>query len=333
LDTSLFQTNKYRDQYIDALKGIAILLVVVGHAIQENISDFDNNIIFRIIYSFHMPLFMFISGYVIYGHVGSPLPIWLIDKFKRLVVPFLSWAIIVKFVVYNSDSFIQYFFELYKHPDVGLWFLWVLFLNYCLLGTTLLFGKNLKEVKLLLTIITLNLISISVLGFPMVRWLFPFFATGYILNEYRNKFPQSMRTLSILFSGAFPFLVCFWHRTKELSFNHGISKIFTIYDIVPHLSLIDISYRYIVAFAGISLVVQIIKKLKKYNYLLLSWLGTCTLDIYVSHQLFLWGIGEGIFRIISTIVISLLLSLALSFCLRQSKILSMLLLGRKYSSS
>lgn len=45
---------------IDVLKGFAILLVVLGHAIYETYSE--NNIVFRMIYSFHMPLFMFLSG-------------------------------------------------------------------------------------------------------------------------------------------------------------------------------------------------------------------------------------------------------------------------------
>ncbi|ROT03695.1 hypothetical protein ED388_12660 [Muribaculaceae bacterium Isolate-007 (NCI)] len=47
--------------YIDCLKGFAIFLVVLGHVVQNyNLMD---SWIFRIIYSFHMPLFMFMSGY------------------------------------------------------------------------------------------------------------------------------------------------------------------------------------------------------------------------------------------------------------------------------
>lgn len=53
-----------RSTSVDLLKGYAIILVVLGHALQYNINNFDNNIVFRIIYSFHMPLFMFASGYV-----------------------------------------------------------------------------------------------------------------------------------------------------------------------------------------------------------------------------------------------------------------------------
>lgn len=47
-----------RLDYIDRLKGIAIYLVVVGHLIQFNVVNFEHNVLFCFIYSFHMPLFM-----------------------------------------------------------------------------------------------------------------------------------------------------------------------------------------------------------------------------------------------------------------------------------
>lgn len=48
---------KGRDETIDVLKGIAILLVVLGHiAAAPKLTS--------VIYSFHMPLFIFISGYL-----------------------------------------------------------------------------------------------------------------------------------------------------------------------------------------------------------------------------------------------------------------------------
>ncbi len=51
-----------RVEYIDSLRGFAILLVVMGHLIQTNYRDGFVHPIFNIIFSFHMPLFFFISG-------------------------------------------------------------------------------------------------------------------------------------------------------------------------------------------------------------------------------------------------------------------------------
>lgn len=58
-----------RISYIDALRGFAIILVVIGHLVQNNYSDAYHNSIFNVIYSIHMPLFFFISGCVAKRHI------------------------------------------------------------------------------------------------------------------------------------------------------------------------------------------------------------------------------------------------------------------------
>ena len=58
-----------RISYIDALRGFAIILVVIGHLVQNNYSDAYHNSIFNVIYSIHMPLFFFISGCVTKRHI------------------------------------------------------------------------------------------------------------------------------------------------------------------------------------------------------------------------------------------------------------------------
>lgn len=57
-----------RDKTYDFYRGILIFLVTIGHCIQcyyiEMGGNFYNNILFKIIYSFHMPAFMFLSGWL-----------------------------------------------------------------------------------------------------------------------------------------------------------------------------------------------------------------------------------------------------------------------------
>ncbi|MFK2101644.1 acyltransferase family protein [Bacteroides fragilis] len=45
-----------RIEYVDYMRGIAIILVVIGHLIQFNGFP-TSNPVFEFIYSFHMPLF------------------------------------------------------------------------------------------------------------------------------------------------------------------------------------------------------------------------------------------------------------------------------------
>ena len=55
--------------YINFLRGLAIFLMLWGHSIQfasVGQIDYFENVVFKVIYSFHMPLFMMISGYLFY---------------------------------------------------------------------------------------------------------------------------------------------------------------------------------------------------------------------------------------------------------------------------
>ena len=68
---------KQRNLLIDVLKGFTIILVVMGHASQWFSGDDRSNPFYVTIYAFHMPLFMFLSGYVCYNNRGE------INLFKR----------------------------------------------------------------------------------------------------------------------------------------------------------------------------------------------------------------------------------------------------------
>ena len=59
-----------RNNFIDIIKGVAIFLMLWGHVIQYCVAktniDFYENWVFKFIYSFHMPLFMLVSGYLFF---------------------------------------------------------------------------------------------------------------------------------------------------------------------------------------------------------------------------------------------------------------------------
>lgn len=114
-------TSNPRLYYIDNLKGLLILLVILGHCVQFTVADFDHHPIFRFIYSFHMPLFMAVSGYVSY----KPVLKWesVGKRFWQLIIPFFAWLILASIRVGD----INHFYKGLLGPDTGLWFLWVLF--------------------------------------------------------------------------------------------------------------------------------------------------------------------------------------------------------------
>lgn len=70
-------------KWVDIAKGIGIILVFLGHF---NIPD----TLRAEIYTFHMPLFFFLSGVVFNGH--KPINRFLGDEAKRMIVPYYCWA-------------------------------------------------------------------------------------------------------------------------------------------------------------------------------------------------------------------------------------------------
>lgn len=95
--------SKKRDISIDIAKGIAILLVIVGHSQGPAILN-------SFIYSFHMPLFFIVSGYF-YRSKGVSES--LKNDLKRLVVPYLFaslcicvWMLVLSFK-WSDNSYIK----------------------------------------------------------------------------------------------------------------------------------------------------------------------------------------------------------------------------------
>lgn len=89
-----------RNRLIDIVKGLGILLVVVGHFNPAG-APVWYEVLRQWIYSFHMPLFLFVSGYL-YMTVShrpdvsdcSSLTIYLKRKASRLMLPYLVFSIL-----------------------------------------------------------------------------------------------------------------------------------------------------------------------------------------------------------------------------------------------
>lgn len=80
--------------FLDLLKFFCIYLVVLGHCIQAVYGDeYFNNFIFKFIYTFHMPLFAFISGFLSVRSVNMNFYPFLKKRTRQIIFPFISWSI------------------------------------------------------------------------------------------------------------------------------------------------------------------------------------------------------------------------------------------------
>ncbi len=157
---------------LDIAKAICIILVVMGHYVPDN-SPAWYVLVHDVIYTFHMPLFMFVSGYV---YIATKKRItygdFLLKKVRRLMVPYLTTSvmvIVIKLLTQGSMSVdnpvtIFSFVEMFYMPVAGyfLWFIWALWWMFVLVP---LFRGKQKHVELFVLGIVLHFIPF---GLPRV---------------------------------------------------------------------------------------------------------------------------------------------------------------------
>lgn len=129
---SIPKTSYKRLEYVDVMRGIAISLVVVGHLLQFNGLATDNSV-FEFIYSFHMPLFFAISGYITQKVTCidsiDRLIIYYKKKILSIALPFFVWTIFVNNYVLREEWIVlDWQRVIHSLMNPGLWFLKTLFM-------------------------------------------------------------------------------------------------------------------------------------------------------------------------------------------------------------
>lgn len=134
---------------LDRAKGVAILLVVIGHIVAAEPprgAEWYDTLRYAI-YRFHMPFFLYLSGYVmaLSGAIrttDAQLPRYAWRRAQRLLVPFLLLGVVVlvgklvaqRFVHVDNqpgglfDGLRDLVLTTEDSPATFIWFLWVLFL-------------------------------------------------------------------------------------------------------------------------------------------------------------------------------------------------------------
>lgn len=128
-----------RIRFIDTLRGFAIFLVTLGHVLEN--TGYHKNSLYQLIYSFHMPLFICISGFVIAYSFNNKLAKtntitikdtlnYILSKFKAIMLPYYAWSLIaIPFFFYTYNGTLDYnkVLEAVFVNNTSFWFLPLLF--------------------------------------------------------------------------------------------------------------------------------------------------------------------------------------------------------------
>ena len=180
---NFFTIVKNRVLYIDLLKAFAIYLVIWGHAILHFQPNYDKSICFNIINSFHMPLFMMLSGYFATSSMALSGKEIASKKIRQLLLPCFSWGILCWFFI--SSGLIEGRFSL----EIGelftgwlglidnFWFLKSCFICYMLAWICK------KAVKFQYIAVACTWLICSIQGHFQLSMMFPSFVFGMMLRE------------------------------------------------------------------------------------------------------------------------------------------------------
>lgn len=124
-------TDRY--DYLDLMKGFAILLVIMGHNFAANTVEGAAHPAATIITSFHMAFFFFISGYVnakTKQLERKGIRTYLLRKLETIMLPFFVWTLIVYLMSTHNFGLTDMLASLNFYPNCGYWFLPILFVFF-----------------------------------------------------------------------------------------------------------------------------------------------------------------------------------------------------------
>jgi surface polysaccharide O-acyltransferase-like enzyme len=183
-----------RDLRIDALKCLAILLVIATHVLGLR-SEFQHVApgLVTVMVAFNMPMFALLSGWVLAGREGSQAGRFLWRKVLTLYVPYLAWiAIEAPLRQIPLTGIPARLFQALLDPYAGMqmWFLAVLFWMFVIFTLARLVSRSdawTGAVALAVGAVALvPRITLSVSGLDKIAWLYPFFILGYVLARNRG---------------------------------------------------------------------------------------------------------------------------------------------------
>lgn len=294
--------------WLDAVKGVGIISVVMGHVLG-----------LRYVYAFHMPLFFLISGYTF--HLREDGFQYMKKLFFRLMVPYISFLVIINLTTYMLYDMRLGFSSLIwgggrlKGIFAVYWFVTVLY------GALLMFNLMIKQ-KLI-----------------RLRWcLLCLLAIAYLLEFFKLEMPWCIQVIPMAMV-FMTFGYIYKIKQKSLPNNYIIIIPIMIAIVLPFFSqelIIDMKYTNY----GIPIFSLITSTLIVYGLVLVSmkyeksfhplaFIGKASILIMYLHM-FIYYILQHIGCSISTCLIflcSILVPTGLYYWVRKNKIISFVLIG------
>lgn len=257
---------KRRIAFWDNLKGILILLVVLGHLL-EKLPGGRDSAVYKMIYLFHMPLFVFCSGFLASFSPGKII--------RRLLLPYL---------IFQAVGCIGNGQPLQLHTPVWiLWYLPALAAWQCTIPLLDRIPQRLRPAAIPACILCACIAGfVPQIGYPAalsrIIVFYPYFAAGYLFKPQLRKFaeraPAKLRPAAIaillacacVFIAAAPYIRPEWLYEADSYRAAGSSWAFR-------------ALHYLLApLPALSVMLLTPRRISRIG----AW-GRCTLPVYLTH--------------------------------------------------
>ncbi len=334
-----------RIKYIDALRGLAIFMVVLVHieGFSLHCEVFHISILRRVCESIMLPLFFFISGFCFKVRTISNL----VESGLRLVIPAIILGLVHAFLL-NKDI-LSFCFNIYKY---GYWFTITLFEMFvAIYFINKLYRKQNSFVWILILVsCVLYLIKIPFNNVPVLVKVgdvlclhqffiyFHYFVVGYILAHNKTIMHKCLKSESAIMISIILYIFAVIIKCAYTDEDLGVSVLLKIYRAIQDPLL---------GYTGLMIVVRFLYMSNNFisNNVFgrsLCFIGVHTLEIYLLHYFFLPNLSFiGLYLIdypnlvlelsicLPLTMIVIICSLILGCVIRVNEILSYFFIGDK----
>ena len=191
------------------MRGIAMLLVVLGHTMTGCTVDSQKSFLFNIIWSLQMPLFILISGFVTkYSRpISDGKGLWKYVKRRTVayMLPWAVWSFLVRGIIFGEDGFLNVKHLLWN-MDSGYWFLATIWTISMIFGIASFIAERVSKENLLKKQIVLlgcylvgmvllvgigAILGLSFFAIKLTLYYMPFYYAGFLYGQFDDRMKES----------------------------------------------------------------------------------------------------------------------------------------------
>lgn len=274
---------KARTSWVDYAKAIGIILVVYGHVARGlynsgiHFSEPVYALIDSVLYSFHMPLFFFLSGLFFYDSFAKRGGVKLaFSKVDTIFYPYVLWSILQGGIEVflsnytNGNVTFTEVFSLLWAPRAQFWFLYALF--FVFIASAIFYSMGLKRFSALFFVLSVVIYLVpgclpDYVVFNFISQNLVFFTFGIMFTMYAKA--EHLSTVLALCVSSLVFIAAqyVFHAYFDLQYsNKGIGSL-------------------LLACVSIFFVVSLSLSMAKASIGFLAFIGQSSMAIYLMHIL------------------------------------------------